>query len=153
MHLAMSGPLGRRFGGVLLESMAGYWPVGPWELIARIGAIGSVIREIKRQKRGFQITFWCPTEALRDLIVPPCDVVLANTDYLSLPDGSLGRLIYVGSRVSDRVEREGLYRRDLIYSVEYGTTQTMTAAQVVVEKFVYTGGLDPNAPAIKTVFN
>ena len=40
------------------------------------------------------------------------DGALADLEYLSLPDGSVGRLIYERTRVSDRVEREGLYRRD-----------------------------------------
>jgi hypothetical protein len=153
MGFALSGLWGKRFGGAILPSMAAYWPTPSVGITARVGAIGSVIREIKRQKRGLQITFWCPTPALRDAIVPPCDVVLADTDYLSLPDGTLGRLIYVRSMVSDRVEREGLYRRDLIYSVEYGTTETMSAPTVVTQKFILAGGADPSDPVINTFFN
>jgi hypothetical protein len=108
------------------------------------------VREIKRQKRGFQITFWCPSPEVRDVIVPPCDLALAETDFLSLPDGTAGRCLYERTLVSDRVEREGLYRRDLFYSVEYGTTQSGSAAQVVAQIFNITGGLDPSAPAIET---
>jgi hypothetical protein len=178
MELSESGPLSRRFGGAILASMAGYWPFrsmnlglsGFWRkrfggviessmaayfptpsvhLAARVGAVVPIVQEVKRQKRGFQITFWCPTPALRDAIVPPCDLVLANTDFLTLPDGTAGRLLYERTLVSDRVEREGLYRRDLFYSVEYGTTQSGTAAQIVAQIFSLSGGLDPSAPAIK----
>jgi hypothetical protein len=79
------------------------------------------------------------------------DVALAAITFLSLPDGTGGRLLYERSRVSDRVEREGLYRRDLFYSVEYGTTETQAAAEVVSEIFNITGGLDPSAPPVKTI--
>ena len=182
MTLQESGPLSRRFGGALLESMAGYWPFRPMNLglsgswrkrfggvilaseaaywptpsvgiHARVGAFGNVIREIKRQKRGFQMTFWCPTPALRDTIVPPCDVALSALTYLALPDGTAGRIIYQKSVSSDRTEKQGLYRRDLIYSVEYGTTQTQSAPRVAAQKFTLSGGLDPAAPIIETIFS
>jgi len=120
------------------------------QIAARVGGVGTIIRETKRQKRGFQITCWCPNPALRDLIVPPIDTTLADIEFLSLPDGTGGRLLYERSSVSDRVEREGLYRRDLFYSVEYATTDTQSAAQIVVELFNLTGGLDPSAPIIDT---
>lgn len=178
MELSESGPLSRRFGGAVLASMAGYWPFramnlglsGFWRkrfggviessmaayfptpsvhLAARVGAVVQTVREIKRQKRGFQITFWCPTPALRDAIVPPCDVALAGIDFLTLPDGTAGRILYERTLVSDRVEREGLYRRDLFYSVEYGTTQSGSAAQIVAQIFNVKGGLDPSAPEIE----
>ena len=122
------------------------------QLVARVGAVGTAIRETKRQKRGFQITCWCPTPALRDLVVPPIDKALADIEFLSLPDGSGGRLLYERSPVSDRVEREGLYRRDLFYSVEYPTTDTQTVAQIVAELFNITGGLDPNSPPVESFY-
>ncbi|QEL18719.1 hypothetical protein [Limnoglobus roseus] len=120
------------------------------QLAARVGAVGTVIRETKRQKRTFQITFWCPNPTLRDAIVAPVDAALAGMERLSLPDGTGGRLLYERSRVSDRVERAVLYRRDLFYSVEYATTNTQSASQIVAELFNLTGGLDPSNPAIAT---
>jgi hypothetical protein len=122
------------------------------ELVARVGTVGTIIRETKRQKRGFQITSWCPTPALRDTIVPPIDQTLCDLDFITLPDGSAGRILYERSPVSDQVERQGLYRRDLFYSVEYPTTETESAAQIVTELFNITGGLDPNAPALESFY-
>ncbi len=121
---------------------------GAYRLAAVVGAVGTAVRETKRQSRTFQITFWCPNPAVRDQIAAPVDAALADIDFLSLPDGTAGRLIYVRSPSTDRVELENLYRRDLFYSVEYGTTDSMSAAQVVAELFNMTGGLDPAAPAI-----
>ncbi len=121
-----SGPMVRVFG----QRVSG-----------RVGGFGTMQREIKRQKRSFQITFWCPDWTTRDAVVPPVDIVLADTDFITLPDGTGGRLLYERSRVVDRDENENLYRRDLVYSVEYATTQTQGVPQVVDFAFQFT---DPN---------
>jgi hypothetical protein len=122
-----------------------------YRLKARVGVIGTVIRELKRQKRGFQIICWCPSPSSRDVVAPAIDAGLAAIDYLSLPDGTAGRLLYERSPVVDRSEREGLYRRDLFYSVEYGTTQTQDAAQIVVEVINISGGTHPGVAPIETI--
>jgi hypothetical protein len=102
-------------------------------LVARVGGFGSTVREVKRQKRQFQVTLWCPDPASRDALGECIESALADVTDLSLPDGTAGRLLYERSRVSDRAERDGLYRRDLFYSVEYSTTKSDSAAQVVAE--------------------
>jgi hypothetical protein len=40
---------------------------------------------------------------------------------LSLPDDSEGRLIYMNTNSYDQAQNALLYRRDLVYSVEYPT--------------------------------
>ena len=66
----------------------------------------------------------------RDLIAPLVDSALASVDYLPLPDGASARLLYQRTRISDRAERDGLYRRDLFYTAEFSTTETVTAPRV-----------------------
>ena len=100
---------------------------------ARVGGFGTAVRELKRQKKGYQITVWAGTPALRDAVAPLADAALAATDYLPLPDGFGARLLYERSRQTDRAERDGLYRRDLFYSAEFATTQSQTAARVTSE--------------------
>ncbi|MDA8256531.1 MAG: hypothetical protein M0Z99_12975 [Betaproteobacteria bacterium] len=101
---------------------------------ARVGITGTMIREIRRQDRQFQITAWADTPAHRDAIAQTVDVALAATEFLTMPDGYAARLIYRGSTVIDSQQKAGLYRRDLIYTVEYATTQTATATQVTQEQ-------------------
>ena len=120
---------------------------GAFSLAARVGTVGTSILEIRRQKRTFQISFWCPTPAIRDLIAPAVDNTLADVDFLTLPDGSSGRLLYEKSHVGDASEKEGLYRRDLFYSVEYATTRTRDAAQIIAPLVRITGF---NALAVPT---
>ncbi len=103
-----------------------------YRIETRAGGIGTIIRELRRQKRGFQVTVWCSTPDQRDITASAIDSALAAIDYIPLPDGTDGRLLYERSHVEDRSQEENLYRRDLFYSVEYGTTQTQTATEIVV---------------------
>src|ERR1700722_12500939 len=50
-------------------------------IVARIGQVGTVIRELSRQNKLFQIKAWCPTPALRDIIIPPIDVALKRLTF------------------------------------------------------------------------
>lgn len=97
----------------------------------KIGTTGTSIREIRRQERVFQIAFWCDTPAHRDAIVKPVDAALAATQFLALADGTAARLIYKSSPVDDGKQKAKLYRRDLLYSVEFATTQTAVDTQIV----------------------
>jgi hypothetical protein len=99
----------------------------------RVGVVGTSQRELRRQERQFQITIWADTPAHRDAVSQPIDIALAATDWLTLADGSMGRLIYHGSPLSDFEQKQAIYRRDLIYAVEYATVQTATDTQIVVQ--------------------
>ena len=61
-----------------------------------------------------------------DLRADVLDAAFAATPFLGLPDGSAARLAYVATTSFDQHEDAGLYRRDLVYSVEFPTTQTTT---------------------------
>lgn len=98
---------------------------------AKVGTTGTSIRELRRQERVFQITVWADTPAHRDAAVGPVDVALADTQFLSMADGTAARLIYKGSPITDNNQKAKLYRRDLMYTVEYATTQTATDYQIV----------------------
>jgi hypothetical protein len=90
---------------------------------ARTGGQVIMQRELRRQAQGFQVTFWCPTQPSRDAAASLVDAGLAGMDFIRLPDAAWGRLLYVGSSVDDVPSKEGLWKRNLIYTVEYGTTQ------------------------------
>ena len=117
----------------------------------RVGGIGNTVKEIRRQKRGFQITCWCPDPETRDALASLIDSALAGIDYLALPDGTAGRMLYERSKVFDEGQENGLYRRDLFYSVEYGTTVTGTAAEIVTVQTETTSVGGEDFPPIKTI--
>lgn len=104
-------------------------------IAARSGGAGTVMQLIRRQRRNWRISVWAHHWATRDALGKPLDTALASIRFLSLPDVTSGRLVYVGSPQSDQQAPVQLYRRDFIYSVEYDTTQVFTASDVVLTQF------------------
>lgn len=123
-------------------------------LVVRVGTLGTSMAEIRRQERAFRVTLWCPTPESRKALAPPIDSALGSVKFLTLADGSAGRIIYRRTIVNDELQKENLWRRDLIYTVEYPTTTTEIDATVVVTNVdLYSGNsaaqdLDPNGPLI-----
>jgi hypothetical protein len=90
-------------------------------LQARVVADASAQQEVRRQELNFRVTCWCPSPATRDATAIAIDLSLAQLRFITLQDGSMGRLTYAGTAVFDQSENALLYRRDLIYRVEYPT--------------------------------
>jgi hypothetical protein len=95
---------------------------GAFDLTARIVADAPAVREIRRQTHDLRISFWCPSPLLRDAATALVDTTLADLTFVELADSSVGRLVYKTTSVFDQSQSAILYRRDLIYSVEYPTT-------------------------------
>jgi hypothetical protein len=90
--------------------------------VARTVADAPGLLELRRQEQEFRISAWCPTPALRDAASAAIDVALSAGRFIALPDGSTGRHRFVRTVSFDRSEDANLYRRDLIYAVDYPTT-------------------------------
>ncbi|MFG1388812.1 hypothetical protein [Xanthobacter versatilis] len=112
-------------------------------MIARVGAPGTGWIETRRQARPFQVTIWAGTPSARDAAAKAIDPVFANTDWLALSDGSAGRVLYMASYTNDDGQNEGVYRRDLIYSVEYPTLEFVSGSEITV----FQDGIQSIAPA------
>jgi len=95
-----------------------------WQEQSNNGVQGVSIREIRRQTRTFQITVWASCFDRRDPVAKAIDSALAAVTRLTLADGSQGVMTYVNSTQDDDQQKQGIYRRDLFYSVNYATTQT-----------------------------
>ena len=106
-------------------------------LKARVVAEQPALLQTRRQEQRFRITCWCPDQSTRDATAGAIDAALAQLRFIFLADGSCGRLLFRSSAVTDRAEDASLYRRDLVYSVEYPTTlaallPTMLFADITV---------------------
>ena len=53
---------------------------------------------------------------------------------MALPDGTQGILRYRGSVQNDESQKQQIWRRDILCAVEYATTDTTSATQIVVEQ-------------------
>lgn len=115
-------------------------------IAARVGVTGTALRELRRQERRFQIAVWADTPAHRDAIASLVDWSLASAVFLTLADGTAGRIRYTGSTMSDALQKDCLFRRDLFYTVEYGTTQTEVETQITQDQWNIQrapGGIEP----------
>lgn len=104
---------------------------GAVQLVARVVADQPAIRELRRQTQSFRVACFCPSPALRDSTAAAVDTALARQRFLPLPDGGAARLLFAGGASLDEGGNAGLFRRDLIYSAEYATTEhAMQAAML-----------------------
>lgn len=118
---------------------------GATKLEARLGTVANIVQEIKRQKKPFRITIWCNSPLIRDTVARLLDPALASLTDIALGDGTAGRIRYVRTHPEDGAQKSMLYRRDLVYSVEYGTIISQRAATIIAEQINITGGFDPDA--------
>ncbi len=108
-------------------------------LIARTAADTAATQELRRQQQGFRITAWCPSPATRDAVAIAIDPTLAALTFIALPDGSAGRLRFASTTTFDQQEDAALYRRDLLYTVEYATTATALQPAMLFGDLVLNG--------------
>jgi hypothetical protein len=147
---ALAALVAAKFPGVTSSGPVITAPAGIRFMNAAVGGVASAVNEVRRQKRQVVITIWAPSQPTRDTIAPVIDIALAQLPWITLLDGSGCRLIYEGERVIDTAEKATLYRRDLIYWVEYPTLATASIPQIVVMTETIGGGVDTTYPVIQT---
>ena len=108
-------------------------------IVARVVADGSLLTEWARQKQGFRISAWCPNPAARDRICSLVGNALATVSFLTLADGTGGRLRYRSTASFDDDQDAQQYRRDLVYDVEYGTTFEQAAPSMLFGDLMFSG--------------
>lgn len=147
-----SSVLTTELGGPLLIESAGpviYLPQSAVLTAARIGVTGTSVVEIARQEKQFLISIWANSPKSRTALAKTIDPALKALTFILLPDFTSGRIRYVSNRESDEAQKQQIYRRDLIFTVEYATTQTQTTTQITQTQLNVTAA---NQPAI-TVFD
>ena len=81
---------------------------------------------------------WCPSPALRDLVAGLIDQALSDSNWLSLSDGTAGFVRMAHSKVFDQSQNANLYRRDIIYNIEYPTTISLTLPSMIFGNLKFT---------------
>lgn len=125
----------------------------------RVGAVQTMIRELRRQDQGIIITVWAPDPDTRDAVSAAIDAAMSALSFLTLSDGQGARILYADTAPSDQAENETLFQRNLMYQIEYATTATKIAPDVVVmdtalqEAAVASGPVSENAGAFLVEIN
>jgi hypothetical protein len=104
---------------------------GRGPMVARVVADRTLRRETRRQRQLFRLTAWCPEPALRDRLSGAIDAALSAVDFLDLPDGTRGRLLFRGASASDQGRAARVFRRDQLYTVDYATTLEQTLPAMI----------------------
>lgn len=102
-------------------------------LAARTGRDGATLREVRRQEQQFTIRVRCADPEVRDAVSAAIDAVLADTTFLTLVDGSAGRITGAGADTNDRAQSASLYARDINVLVDYPTTIRMPRTPVLFQ--------------------
>jgi hypothetical protein len=81
--------------------------------------------ESRRQEKDLRIICWCSTPPIRDAVATAIDTAIDRIEFLLLPDATQARIVYRNTASYDQAQNALLYRRDLIYTVEYPTITTV----------------------------
>lgn len=74
-----------------------------------------------RQRHAVMVTVWAPNRVVRNQLASAIDNVIKQNIRVSMPDTSQAIVCYSRTNTSDDQQAESIYRRDLIYDVEYAT--------------------------------
>lgn len=115
-----------------------------YELDVRQGGIATLGKVSHRQIHPVMISVWAPDHVTRTTLAKAIDVAMKATLVAAMPDGSEALFVYSRTNVSDIEQNKALYRRDLIYNVEFatittfpGTTITSVSNQITQEGALY----------------
>jgi hypothetical protein len=99
---------------------------GAFEIETAISVPVVMQQEIGRQTQIYMITTWSPSPAARDTITKAIDLSFKKQPRIVMPDDTWARLLYHGTIEQDTLQKQRIYRRNLLYEVEYATMATET---------------------------
>jgi hypothetical protein len=94
---------------------------GATSITARTVRDHSSTFESRRQEKDVRVVCWCPSPLVRDSISGAIDYGLGQIHFLPLSDGTSARVVYRNTSSYDQAQNALLYRRDLVYTIEYPT--------------------------------
>jgi hypothetical protein len=92
-------------------------------LTARIGGVGLLAKVTHRQRQGIMVTAWAPSPSVRSALAAAIDVAVKSQLIAEMPDTTQALVVYSGAQQSDDNQNVAIYRRDLMYQVEYATIE------------------------------
>jgi hypothetical protein len=112
-------------------------------VIARTSAVGKSIATPRQQMVAFRITLWMPTTTARDAVASYLDGQMSAIRFITFSDGTSGRIMWRNTSTDDVPQKELLWKRDFLYTVQFATSAVTSAAQVLFEL----RNITPNTPS------
>lgn len=120
-------------------------------IVARIGAPVQMAQVTHRQRHSVMVTVWAPDPEQRAKVAEAVDVLFKATLTASLPDTSEIVLRYEKTNVTDEYEGVSIFRRDLVFGVEYATLEHFTGFEVTTISGTIEPGDIPGMPIAQPV--
>jgi hypothetical protein len=96
-------------------------------LAVRQGGVGIQGKVIHRQRHHVMVSTWAPNHTTRTALCNAIDIALKSNIKVTMPDTSQALVIYNRTNVIDDHQMATIYRRDLVYEVEYATVEQFPA--------------------------
>jgi hypothetical protein len=113
---------------------------GEWFEVSNNGATGVSTVEVRRQTRTVQITVWANDPSLRSKVAKAVDAMLALTTRIPMPDGTQAMLGSASESQIDAQQKSSIYRRDLIYTLDFATTASRNDSAIRTPVLTITAG-------------
>ncbi len=97
----------------------------------QIGGTGNLIQSFRQQRETFQIHIWAPTDDDRKFFANLVDMTFAQAEFLAMATQDAGRILYRTMIQTDAETRHGIFRRVLVYTVDYPSTVLIPAVSVL----------------------
>lgn len=103
---------------------------GVHEIVARQGGKGVLGKVLHRQRQSVMITVWAPSTVVRAALAKAIDVAFKKANKVTLPDSSQALVIYNRTTNIDEMQSQAIYRRDLVFDVEYATVELFDGYEI-----------------------
>lgn len=123
-------------------------------LVVRQGGTGLRAKVTHRQCHAVMVTVWAPDPGTRSTLAAAIDNSIKQTLVVTLPDTSDALIRYLYTSVTDDAQNVTVYRRDLVYEVEFATLETFAATEITAVTTVISGGEGPHptsAPPVSAI--
>jgi hypothetical protein len=90
-------------------------------MVVRQGGVATLGKVTHRECQQIMVSVWSPTQAARSTLAKAIDNVIKQKIIVAMPDTSQAKVVYSRTNVLDDRQSTAIYRRDLIYDVEYAT--------------------------------
>lgn len=116
-------------------------------LVVRQGGVAVLGKVTHRQCHSVMVTVWAPNRVARNQLSAAIDGLIKQANKVSLPDTSQATIVYSRTNVSDEQQAATIYRRDLIYDVEYATVEQFPGYVVTSTQVSIINAFDASANA------